>query len=87
MKIRIKPKEIKAIQWTDNCSEMKHFCGNYCTITYEYAPGLDDFWMLTVDTIHDTVNVALNDWVVKLDKNTFIVVKNFDFKNFFDIIE
>ena len=84
MKINPKQQTFEAIQWKDNCSEMKHFCGSYCTITYEHAPGLDDYWMLTVDTPNGSEGVPLHCWVIKLDDHTFIVMDDRDFKKYFD---
>lgn len=82
------PKKIsfRYLQWNDNLSEMKMFCGNDCIITYEYAPGLDCYWMLVVDTINKDgyTSVPLGHYVIKLFEG-FIVVSPHTFKKYFNV--
>lgn len=84
-KIKLKEKELEAIQWKDNLSEMKRFCLKNCTITYETCC-IDDYWLLVVlDRDGNEIGVPLQDWVVKLGEDEFIVVSNEDFNEYFEI--
>lgn len=78
------PQECEALQWTDNYVEMKHFCGDNCTITFESCP-LDDFFSLQVeDGLRGFgVNVPLNDYVVRMGNNVYTVIRASDFDEYF----
>lgn len=84
-KIKLKEKEFEAIQWKDNISEMKRFCLENCTITFETCC-IDDYWYLVVnDRYGNKIGVPLKDWVVKLGEGEFIVVRNEDFNEYFEV--
>lgn len=80
-------KRFDAVRWHDNCSEMKRFCHDCCTITYETCC-VDDYWKLVVNDYfqHNKVAVALGDYVVKLSEKCFFVVREDDFDEFFKVI-
>ena len=80
-------KEFEAVRWNDNCSEMKRFCGDKCTITYETCC-IDDYWSLKVyDYLkHGYVTVALWDYVIKIDDGKLFVLTSDDVKLFFDVV-
>lgn len=82
----LKPLTFRYLQWNDNLSEMKMFCGEDCIITYECAPGLDCYWMLVVDAINKDgyTSVPLGHYVIKLSEG-FIVVSPHTFKKYFNV--
>lgn len=85
MKIKLKQLELECITWHDNLSEMKHFCGDDCTITYESCH-IDDYYNLSLyDALkRKNVNVALHDYVIKLpDDIGFTVCGRELFDSFF----
>lgn len=84
----LKNKVCEALQWTDNYHEMKVFCWDKCKITYETSY-IDLFFMLTVDDFiyGGFRSVPINDWVVKIDDETFTVMNNETFREWFDLEE
>lgn len=83
--LQLKKNCFDALQWKDNLHEMKTFCMDNCTITYETCH-IDDYWSLKVlnGITGKEVAVALYDWVIKIDDNFFIVVSNDACKEMFD---
>lgn len=86
MKAFIKKRNIEAVQWSDNIDEMKNFCGRNCIITYESC-SIENYFLLKIndfDTLQP-VCVPIGDWVVKIDTDHFIVVKDEDFDVYFGV--
>lgn len=66
----------EALAWEDNCGEIKRFCGEDATITYEVS--VEEFWNLQIyDRLKERkVTVALHDYVVKIPGGVTVVSKH-----------
>lgn len=83
-KYYLKPREVEAIRWTDNLPEMKQFCGENCTITYESTP-LDDFFKLVIyDFVKEKEDsVPFGNYVVCFGEDMFTTMSESDLRKYF----
>lgn len=83
----LKQREIEFLMWTgDNISDMKRFCKEDCSITYEIADGIDEYWQLKVydSLLNEMVTVSVGCFIVKLSDDTFIVASATAFGEYFE---
>ena len=78
--------EVEFLRCTgENLSEIKHFCLNAVTITYEVCE-IDDYWCIKLhDCLSGKTEVVPNgDYIVKLPNGGFTIVDSDDFEEYFD---
>ncbi len=71
MKVRKKPVEVEAVQWTgENLEEIVYFCGKYL---FFINTGLHD--LVYIKTCEGAHRVSLNDYIIKGIKGEFYPCK------------
>lgn len=71
MKVRKKPVEVEAVQWTgENLEEIVYFCGKYL---FFINGSLHDF--VYIKTLEGPHRVSLNDYIIKGIKGEFYPCK------------
>lgn len=68
MKFETRPCTIEAIQWVDNTTEIKEFCGNNATYEVE-----DSAWQVGKGIPHETLTIHTIDGDIKAQRGDFII--------------
>lgn len=91
MKYRKKPVVIEAIQWTENTSEIKEFCGYKCSYSVE-----DAVWQigkgipheeLIIHTLEGDMKASRNDYIIKGVNGEFYPCKPDIFKKTYEVMK
>lgn len=89
-KYKTKPCEIEAIQWKDNTTEIKEFCGKNCTYSvcdtaWEVGKGTP-IETLVIHTLEGDMIASRNDYIIKGLRGEFYPCKPDVFEQKYELI-
>lgn len=83
-KFRKKPVVIDAVKWDGDASTANMFIGDNYGIDWEYAQGLPDIIIPTLEGNH---LCKVGDWIIKGVKGEFYPIKNDIFEMTYELVE